>query len=148
MSTPTEPSGRDHLAHLLWEASARVLVFAEPDLADTQLSLMSIGALENIAATPGLTASDLARMSFKTQQAASQVSNRLQRLGYVERKVGAGRGVGLHITAAGRRALEHGLAKEQQLDRRLEELLGRDGYDELRALLQRTRTLLADATAQ
>jgi DNA-binding MarR family transcriptional regulator len=148
MSTPTEPSGRDHLAHLLWEASARVLVFAESDLADTQLSLMSIGALENIAAAPGLTASDLARMSFKTQQAASQVSNRLERLGYVERKVGAGRGVGLHITKAGTRALQHGLAKEQQLDRRLQELLGRDRYDELSALLQRTRMLLADATAE
>jgi DNA-binding MarR family transcriptional regulator len=147
MSTPVEGSGQNHLGHLFWEISARFMVFAEPDLADTQLSLMSIGALENVAAAPGVTASDLARQSFKTQQAASQVTNRLERLGYIERKVGAGRGVGLYITSSGRRALEQGLQIEAQLDRRLQDLLGEERYAELSELLQQTRALLTEVTA-
>jgi DNA-binding MarR family transcriptional regulator len=68
-----------------------VVLLAEPLLADIQLSLASMGALERIAAYPGITASELARQAFKTQQAVSQVTSRLERLGYVERRLGPGR---------------------------------------------------------
>jgi DNA-binding MarR family transcriptional regulator len=122
-----------------------VLLLAEPVFRDSQLSQPSIGALERIAAFPGVTASELARQAFKTQQAVSQVTGRLERLGYVERRVGPGRGVGLYITESGTHALARGTEQETEFDRRLEQLLGSDHADELRALLIELRDRLADA---
>jgi DNA-binding MarR family transcriptional regulator len=136
--------GRDRIGHLLWESSARVTLMAEPLLDDIQLSLASMGALERIAAEPGITASELARQAFKTQQAVSQVTNRLERLGYVERRLGTGRGVGLHVTQAGIAALADGTAREAEIDERLQELLGIDDAEQLRALLRRLREALVD----
>lgn len=137
-----ELPGSERIGHLLWETWARVVLLAEPLLADLQLSLASVGALERIAAEPGITASELARQAFKTQQAVSQVTSRLERLGYIERRLGAGRGVGLHVTAAGRRALADGTAREAAIDAQLLALLGADDAEELRALLRRLREAL------
>jgi DNA-binding MarR family transcriptional regulator len=138
--------GSERLGHLLWETSARVLLLSEPVFRDSQLSQPSIGALERIAAFPGITASELARQAFKTQQAVSQVTGRLERLGYVERRVGQGRGVGLYITESGRHALARGNEQEIEFDRRLQELLGSGPAGELRALLIELRDRLADVT--
>ena len=97
---PAEPAdltpGSDNLGHLLWETSERWNALAEPQLSlsDIQLSFASSGVLGRISAVPGITASRLARDGFKTQQALSQVTGRLERLGYIERRVGRGRGVG------------------------------------------------------
>ncbi len=143
-----ELPGSERLGHLLWETSARVLLLSEPVFRDSQLSQPSIGALERIAAFPGITASELARQAFKTQQAVSQVTGRLERLGYVERRVGPGRGVGLHITELGTRALARGTEQESEFDNRLQELLGIDRADALRALLIELRDRLADATPE
>jgi DNA-binding MarR family transcriptional regulator len=138
--------GSDHIGHLLWETSARVVLLAEPLLADIQLSLASMGALERIAAYPGITASELARQAFKTQQAVSQVTSRLERLGYVERRLGPGRGVGLHMTKLGRAAFADGSAREVEIDARLQEMLGAQDAEQLRALLQRLREALVPVT--
>lgn len=138
--------GSERIGHLLWETSARVRMLAEPPLADLQLSLPSVGALEVIAAEPGITASELARMACKTQQALSQVTGRLERLGYIERRLGVGRGVGLHVTAAGRRALADGTACEAATDAQLLALLGADDAERLRALLRRLREALVALT--
>ena len=123
------------------------MLFSEPVFAGSHLSEPSIGALERIAATPGITASELARDAFKTQQAVSQVTSRLERLGYVERRIGRGRGVGLHITPAGAQALAAGAAGEQEVDRRLYELLGDDRARELRDLLIELRERLVEVTS-
>jgi DNA-binding MarR family transcriptional regulator len=141
-----ELPGSERLGHLLWETSARVLLLSEPVFRDSQLSQPSIGALERIAAFPGITASELARQAFKTQQAVSQVTGRLERLGYVERRVGSGRGVGLHITDLGARALAQGNEQESEFDNRLQQLLGAARSDELRALLIELRDRLAEVT--
>jgi DNA-binding MarR family transcriptional regulator len=138
--------GSDHIGHLLWETSARVVLLAEPLLADIQLSLPSIGAVERIAAYPGITASELARQAFKTQQAVSQVTSRLERLGYIERRLGPGRGVGLHVTKLGRVALADGSAREAEIDARLQEMLGVQDAEQLRALLRRLREALVPVT--
>jgi len=115
--------------------------------ARTPLSPAAIGALAKIAIYPGITASGLARQGFKTQQAASQNTSRLQRLGYVERRWGAGRGVGLHITPAGERALEQGLASEREVEHQLEGLLGAERYAQLCELLSHARAVLLQAQA-
>ena len=145
METPSaEAPGSDNFGHLLWELSARWMAFSEPRLASTQLTFASAGALARIATSPGITASALARAAFKTQQAISQVTGRLERLGYVERRVGAGRGVGLHITAAGERALAEEMAIEAAMEQEARTLLGAELYAELKQRLLLARAAIAD----
>lgn len=139
--------GSQRIGHLLWETSARVTLWADPLLADLQLSLASVGVLEGIAAFPGITASELARHAFKTQQAVSQVTSRLERLGYIERRLGPGRGVGLHVTRLGQAALADGGTREAELDARLQGMLGAGDAEQLRALLRRLRDALLAAEA-
>jgi DNA-binding MarR family transcriptional regulator len=146
LMSESDMPGRDRVNHLLWETSLRAYAFSEPVLADMQLSLPSIGALETISEFPGITASELARHVFKTQQAVSQVTGRLERLGYIERSVGRGRGVGLRITKLGSEALAAGIAGEQAVELRLEELLGSDLFEALRAHLQEARDRLTEVT--
>jgi DNA-binding MarR family transcriptional regulator len=138
--------GDQRIGHLLWETSSRAMLMGEPLLADIQLSFPAMGALERIAAFPGITASGLARQAFKTQQSVSQVTGRLERLGYIERRVGAGRGVGLYVTKAGAAALVDGSAREQEIDQTLQALLGPADAEHLRALLIRLRERLTDTT--
>ncbi len=140
------PPGSDHLGHLLWEAYYLEGAFAEPVMnAGTPLSQAAIGTLIRIAMEPGITASTLARLGLKTQQAASQVTGRLERLGFVERRLGPGRGVGLYITEAGEQAAADGLASEREVERQLEKLMGADRYRQLRELLMELRQALIDA---
>jgi DNA-binding MarR family transcriptional regulator len=113
--------------------------------ARTALSPAAIGALAKIAVYPGITASGLAREGFKTQQAASQITGRLERLGFVERRLGAGRGVGLYITPAGEQAVTDGLASELEVDGQLESLIGSKQFAQLRELLKDLRQALVDA---
>ncbi len=137
--------GSDNFGHMLWETSVRWMALSEPRLAGTQLTFASAGALARIAANPGITASALARGAFKTQQAISQVTGRLERLGYVERRVGHGRGVGLQITAAGERALAEEMAIEQTMEQEARALLGDELYTELKDRLRLARAAIADA---
>jgi DNA-binding MarR family transcriptional regulator len=147
--TPAEMAdltpGADNFGHLLWETSVRWMALAEPQLSDTQLSFPSIGVLGRISAFPGITASTLAREGFKTQQALSQVTGRLERLGYVERRVGAGRGVGLYITKAGERALAEGMGIEDSLELKARELLGEELYTDLKDCLRQARAAFTEA---
>ena len=138
--------GDQRIGHLLWETSSRANLLGEPLLADIQLSFPAMGALERIAAFPGITASGLARQAFKSQQSVSQVTGRLERLGYIERRIGAGRGVGLYVTKAGEAALTDGVAREQQMDATLEAMLGTEDSEQLRALLIRLRDALMQVT--
>jgi DNA-binding MarR family transcriptional regulator len=137
-------AGADRIGHLLWETSSRVSLMAELLIGDIQLSLASIGALERIAAEPGTTSSQLARRAFKTQQAVSQVTSRLERLGYIERQLGKGRGVGLYTTRLGIAALADGSAREAEIDVRLQEMLGADDAERLRLLLGSLRQALVE----
>jgi DNA-binding MarR family transcriptional regulator len=131
--------GSDNIGHLLWEASVRWTAIGETQLSGTQLSFPSIGVLGRISALPGSTASTLAREGFKTQQAISQVTGRLERLGYIERRVGLGRGVWLYITEAGERALAEGMAIEERLEAQAREVLGEELYTELKENLRQAR---------
>jgi DNA-binding MarR family transcriptional regulator len=137
--------GSDNVGHLLWETSVRWTALAETQLSGTQLSFQSIGVLGRISVFPGITASSLAREGFKTQQALSQVTGRLERLGYVERHVGLGRGVGLYMTEAGERALAEGMAIEERLEIQAREVLGDQLYSELKESLRQARTAFIDA---
>jgi DNA-binding MarR family transcriptional regulator len=140
---PPEPQWAHRLGHLLWETWARAALLAEAGLADTSLTLPSVGVLDAISTWPGITVAEISRRTPKTQQAISQVVARLEKLEYLERRLRPGRGVGLHITPAGEKAHGEGTASEEALDQHLNELLGADRYNQLRTLLEQACQLLA-----
>jgi DNA-binding MarR family transcriptional regulator len=130
---------RHQLGHLLWEVSSRVQLLGEADLAETPLTFPSIGLLDQIHASPGSTVAEIARRVPKTPQALSQVAARLEKLGYLERRVARGRGIGLFITEAGVAARARGNEIEQRLEARLEAALGPEPFTRLKEQLEHAR---------
>ena len=110
------------------------------------------GGIHDLNATPvvtepGVTVTEIARRLSKSQQAMSQAADRLERLGFIERRVGAGRTVGLHATDAGRTASADGVRRELAAEDRTREVLGSDRFDTLVALLESARdALIEDAS--
>ena len=121
----------------------------EAALAGTSLSLPLNHLLEAVVAEPGVTVTEIARRLGKSQQAMSQAADRLERLAFIERRVGAGRTVGLHATDAGRAASADGVRRELAAEARTREVLGLDRFDALISLLETARdALLGDAAAE
>jgi len=133
-----------HVHHLLWECYTRMVPLADEIFADAELTLALAGTLDMVGTWPGSTAAELSRRGPKTQQAISQLVARLEKLGYVERRIGPGRGVGLYLTAAGAAAQADGNRREEQLEQRLRELLGSETYTHLREVLERAKDRLGD----
>jgi DNA-binding MarR family transcriptional regulator len=144
VAATAEPAWAKQLAHLLWEAWARAAPLREEGLAGTSLSLPSLGLLDAVTTWPGITVAELSRRTPKTPQAISQTVARLEMLGYLERRLRSGRGVGLHVTAAGAAAHRQGAASEEAVEQQLRDLLGPDRYDQLRSLLHQACALLAE----
>src|ERR1700761_7510761 len=93
---------RDQLNDLLWETTTYIELMGEAALAGTPLTLPSSGMLTAVLVEPGITIADMSRRMPKSQQAISQVAARLEKLGMLERRGGAGRGGRLFGTHAGR----------------------------------------------
>jgi DNA-binding MarR family transcriptional regulator len=136
------------LGRLLWDVSTRTSALGETALAGTPLSLSALGVLDWIADHPGITIAQITRRSPTTQQAISQVAARLQKLGLIERRLSGGRGVGLYITATGRRVHAQGNQMRRQFEQGLREALGDDRYDGLRRLLEATRAAVIELEGQ
>jgi DNA-binding MarR family transcriptional regulator len=141
---PTGPDGRwaHQLGHLLWEVSAQASVLGEAEFAGTVLTGPSLGLLRQIGEEPGVTIAEISRRLPTTQQAISQVVARLEKLGYVERRLGPRRGVGLHLTQAGIGARDEGGRLEEAFEHHLRDRLGGDDYAQLCTLLERARDQL------
>jgi MarR family transcriptional repressor of emrRAB len=132
----------------LREVSALIEQRGEAALSGTALSLPLNHLLDAVVAEPGVTVTEIARRLGKSQQAMSQAADRLERLGFIERHVGAGRTVGLHATDAGRTASADGVRRELAAEDRTRQVLGAERFDTLVALLESTRdALLKDAAA-
>jgi DNA-binding MarR family transcriptional regulator len=138
-------AGEEQLNDLLWEVTTYAEMMGEAALAQTPLTLPSSGMLIKVVAEPGITVAEVARRIPKTQQAISQVVARLEKLGLLERRLGPGRGVGLFATDQGRRMAEEALEREQELEARIQELLGPERHAELRRLLAEARLILREA---
>jgi DNA-binding MarR family transcriptional regulator len=95
-----------------------------------------------VAGEPGITVAEMSRRLPKTQQAISQVAARLEKLGFIERRVGPGRGVGLYATESGREMAAEASRAEAVLERRLRSLLGEERHRALRELLAESRAIL------
>lgn len=150
MKTTARNFGDAHrLTHLLWEVSAHTSALTEAALADTALSAASQGVVDAVYASPGTSIAAIARLLPMTPQNISQMVARLERLGFVERRLGArGHGVALFLTAAGARAREDVDGRLQRLDRELAELLGVAHHRALVEMLDRTRELLESSRLQ
>ncbi len=135
------------LVHLLWAVSVRTSSLGEAALAGTPLTLAGLGLLENVNARPGITIAEIARRAPQTQQALSQIAARLDRLGYLERRLAeGGRGVGLHLTAAGARARADAHDRTERFEAELAEALGASRHARLIALLEEMRTVVGELT--
>jgi DNA-binding MarR family transcriptional regulator len=144
--TTTGPALAALLRGRLREVSVLIEQRGEAALAGTSLSLPLNHLLDAVVAEPGVTVTEIAGRLGKSQQAISQAANRLEKLGYLERRVGSGRAVALHVTQAGRGASTEGVARELAAEQRVRELLGPQQFDTLVALLTATRdTLLNEA---
>jgi MarR family transcriptional regulator, negative regulator of the multidrug operon emrRAB len=129
----------------LREVSTLIEQRGEAALAGTSLSLPLNHLLDAVVAEPGVTVTEIARRLGKSQQAMSQAADRLERLAFIERRVGSGRTVGLHATDAGRTASADGVRRELAAEERTREVLGVERFDQLFALLESARdTLLED----
>lgn len=142
MPEPDSPRFHD-VHHLMWECYVQMLPLGEESFADSELTLPLAGTLDMIGTWPGSTAAELSRRTPKTQQAISQLVAKLEQLGYVERRLRHGRGVGLYLTPAGEAAQTDGNRREELLEERLRELLGDDTYVRLRDQLERARLSLS-----
>src|ERR1700761_8700840 len=131
----------------LREVSALVEQRGEAALSGTPLSLPLNHLLDAVVAEPGVTVTEIARRVGKSQQAMSQAADRLERLGFIGRRVGPGRTVGLHATDAGRTASADGVSRELAAEERTRAVLGPDRFDTLLALLESTREALLKDTA-
>jgi DNA-binding MarR family transcriptional regulator len=149
MATPLEARGHwEHwLVHLLWVASTRTSALGEAALADGPVTLAGLGMLENVNARPGITISEISRRAPQTQQALSQIAARLERLGFIERRLaapGQGRGVGLHLTPAGEDARLRAEQAIEEFEAALADALGARRHARLLKLLEELRPVFDD----
>ncbi len=142
---PATLPGKDQLNDLLWEVTTYAELLGEGALADTPLTLASSGMLLTVLAEPGVTVAEVARRIPKSPQAISQVVARLEKLGLIERRLRAGRGVGLFVTPAGHDMAQTCLAREREHEATLRRLLGDERYETLQALLTECRAALREA---
>jgi DNA-binding MarR family transcriptional regulator len=89
-----EPEWARQVHHLFWDTYTRMSLLAEEQFDEAQLTMATTGTLDLIGTWPGSTVAELSRRTPKTQQAISQLVAKLEKRGYVERRVGQGRGVG------------------------------------------------------
>jgi len=138
-------AGQDELYNLLWQVAAYTHLMGEETFAGTPLTVASGSMLVAISEQPGLTVAEFSRRIPKTQQTLSQVVARLEKLGLIERRLGPGRGVGLYLTEAGQQMAEGAVAREEEVNARLRELLGAERADALAGLLRESHAILREA---
>jgi DNA-binding MarR family transcriptional regulator len=125
------------LVHLLWDVSTRTLTLLDIALADTPLTGAGFGLLQRINSRPGITIAEMSRLAPTTQQALSQIAARLEKLGFIERKLARGeRGIALHMTDAGSAALDAAFEAALAFEASLAAALGARRYGRLVDLLQ------------
>jgi DNA-binding MarR family transcriptional regulator len=84
----------------------------------------------------------------QTQQALSQIASRLEKLGYLERKlIPAGRGVGLHITDSGETARVAAHEAIETFEASLAQALGAERHQRLVRLLAESELKVRDMAA-
>ena len=134
--------------HLLWATSARTSLLGEAALGDSPLSFSGLGLLENVNAHPGIAIAELSRRAPQTQQALSQIAARLEKLGFIERRVVGGRGIGLYETEDGARARASAHEAAEAFEASLVTALGVKRHQRLVRLLEEAEAVIRDLEPQ
>lgn len=146
---PVEDRWEHWLVHLLWAVSTRTSALGEAALADSPLTLAGLGLLENINARPGITVAAITRRAPQTQQTVSQIAARLEKLGFIERRLIPGsRGIGLYLTEAGAHARHAMHDTVEAFEASLVSRLGERRHQRLVTLLEEAEDVIREAEAR
>ncbi len=117
-----------HLGYLLRQASGAFRGAMDRALAELGVTTPQFTVLTMIAAYPGLSGADLARLSFLTPQTINVIVRNLERDGAIEKTAHAthGRILRLHATARGQALLKRCRSRVDEVEARVGAMLGRD----------------------
>ena len=117
-----------YLGYLIRQASVAVRAAMEKALADLEVTPPQFSVLTMIAAYPGISGADLARLTFLTPQTINVIVGNLEKAGTIEKSAHAGHGRILQITAttAGRALLKRCRTRVAKVEQRLVGLAGRE----------------------
>ena len=126
-----------HLGYLLRQASASFRSAMDRALGELGLTTPQFTVLTMIAAYPGLSGADLARLAFLTPQTINVIVGNLERDGAVEKTAHAthGRILRLHATPTGQALLRRCRARVEAIEADLAAALGRQSDRALRQWL-------------
>jgi len=126
-----------HLGYLLRQASVALRGAMDRTLADLGVTTPQFSVLTMIAAYPGLSGADLAKLTFLTPQTINVVVRNLERDGAIEKTAHAthGRILRLHATAKGQALLKRCRARVGVLEVEMVRALGRDDERAIRRWL-------------
>ena len=110
-----------HLGYLLRQASAAYRLNMERALSDLGVTPPQFAVLTMLAAYPGISNADVARLSFLTPQTVSVIVANLERSGAVARRPHAvhGRIQHIDVTQAGRKLLARCRKRVQAIEQRV-----------------------------
>lgn len=134
--------------HLLWATSVRTSLLGEAALGNSPLSFSGLGLLENVSAHPGIAIAEISRRAPQTQQALSQIAARLEKLGFIERRVDGGRGIGLYVTEDGARARASAHEAAEAFEASLVTALGVERHQRLVRLLEEAEAVIRELEPQ
>lgn len=136
----------DRLVYQFVRTEHELRVVLDNALRDFGVTLTQWTVLTLLLHEPGLSAADLARRSFISQQGVAGILARLERAGLVARTPHPthGRIVEVTITSAGRALVTYCDEQVSALEERLRAALGAQGQAELTAALGRCRTTLSE----
>ena len=139
----------DRLVYQFVRAEHELRVVLDNALRDFGVTLTQWTVLTLLLNEPGLSAADLARRSFISQQGVAGILNRLERGGLVARAPHPthGRIVEVTVTSAGRALVIYCEQEVAALEDRLHESLGTSGQDDLRVALARCRVAIGEFAA-
>jgi DNA-binding MarR family transcriptional regulator len=134
------------LTYQLSRTEHELRVVLDNALRDLGVTLTQWTVLTFLVREPGLSAADLARRSFISQQGVAGILGRLERAGLVARAPHPthGRIVEVTVTSAGRALAAYGDQQVTELEARLRDALGADRDPDLVEALARCRRVLRE----
>jgi DNA-binding MarR family transcriptional regulator len=117
-----------HIGYLLRQASVALRGAMDRTLADLEVTTPQFSVLTMIAAYPGLSGADLAKLTFLTPQTINVIVRNLERDGAIGKTAHAthGRILRLHATAKGQALLKRCRARVAEIEAQFGGLLGKD----------------------
>ncbi len=135
-----------HLGYLLRQASVSFRGATDRALADLAVTSPQFGVLTMIAAYPGASGADLARLTFLTPQTINVIVRNLEKAGAIAKTAHAehGRILQLGLTPKGRDLLRRCRARIMQIEGQIGALLGREEAKAVRLWLSAVAEKLAE----